>query len=200
MTRFIKTTILGGILFLVPIVIFFAVIGKALELSNLIAGPLAERLFVDSVGGFAMVQVLAVLILIAVCFIAGLAARTSVAKNLVTSLETNVLDKIPAYELLKAKTQSVLTPEETKNLRPAITRFDDSWQFVFEIERLADGKVVVFLPGSPDPWSGSVCVVTDDRVTSLDVTVNSAANLMKRLGRGSTDTLHNAISLGESTG
>ena len=200
MTQFIKTTILGGILFLVPIVIFMAVIGKALELSNLIAVPLAEGLSADSVGGFTVVHIMAVAILIAVSFIAGLAARTSVAKNLVTSLEINVLDKIPAYELLKAKTQSVLTPEETKNLRPAITRFDDSWQFIFEIERLADGKVVVFLPGSPDPWSGAVSVVTADRVTPLDITVQAAANLMKRLGRGSTDTLHNAISLGESTG
>ena len=200
MTQFIKTTILGGILFLVPIVIFMAVIGKALELSNLIAVPLAEGLSADSVGGFTVVHIMAVAILIAVSFIAGLAARTSVAKNLVTSLETNVLNKIPAYELLKTKTQSTLTPEETEGLRPTITKFDDSWQLAFEIERFADGKVVVFLPGSPDPWSGSVCVVTDDRVTPIDVTVNSAANLMKRLGRGTTDTLHNAISLGESTG
>jgi uncharacterized membrane protein len=197
MTRFIKTTILGGILFLVPIVIFFAVIGKALELSNLIAVPLAERLSVDSVGGFAVIHILAVAILIAICFVAGLAARTTAAKNLVTSLETNVLDKIPAYELLKAKTQSMLSPEAIQNLRPAITRFDDSWQFVFEIERSADGRVVVFLPGSPDPWSGSVCAVTDDRVTPLDVTVQAAANLMKRLGRGSADTLQHVPAISE---
>ena len=98
MTRLIKTTILGGILFLVPIVIFVAIIGKALKLSSLIAAPLAERLFVDSAGGFAAVHILAVAILIAICFVAGLAARTTVAKKLVTSLEMNVLDKIPAYE------------------------------------------------------------------------------------------------------
>ena len=143
MTRFIKTTILGGILFLVPIVIFFAVIGKALELANLIAGPLAERLIIDSAGGLAVVQVLAVLILIAVCFIAGLAVRTSAAKNVVNTPGTNVLDKTPAYELLKAKTRSMLSLEEIQNLPPAITRFDDSWQLVLEIEHLADDKVVV---------------------------------------------------------
>ena len=197
MTRFVKTTILGGILFLVPIVICLTIIGKALELSNLIAAPLAKRLFVDSVGGFAVVHILAVAILIAICFIAGLAARTAVAKNLVTALETNVLDKIPAYELLKTKTQSVLTPEEINSLCAVITRFDDSWQMAFEIERLADGKVVVFLPGSPDPWSGSVCVVTADRVAKLDVTVQTAVNWMKRLGRGATDILPHAAAFRE---
>lgn len=189
MVRFIKTTILGGILFLVPIVIFLTIIAKAFDLSNLIAAPLAERLFVDSVGGFAVVHILAAAILIAICFIAGLAAKTTVAKNLVTALENSVLEKIPAYELLKTKSQSVLTPEEIKTLRPAIIRFDDSWQLAFEIERLADGKAVVFLPGSPDPWSGSVCVVTLDRVTMLDVPVLAAVNWMKRLGRGATDIL-----------
>lgn len=195
MTRFIKTTILGGILFLLPIVIFLTFIGKALELSNLIAVPLTKRLFIDSVGGFAAVHVLAAVILIAICFIAGLAAKTNAAKNLVTALENDVLEKIPAYELLKAKTRSVLRPEEIKTLRPAITRFDDSWQLAFEIERLADGKVVVFLPGSPDPWSGSVSVVTADRVTMLDVKVQDAVNWMKRLGRGATDILqHNSNS------
>jgi hypothetical protein len=37
-----------------------------------------------------------------------------------------------------------MSPEEIQSLRLAITRFDDSWQLVFEIERFADGKVVVF--------------------------------------------------------
>jgi uncharacterized membrane protein len=34
MLRFLKTTLLGGILFLVPIVIFIAVIGKALQITS----------------------------------------------------------------------------------------------------------------------------------------------------------------------
>jgi len=190
MVRFMKTTILGGILFLVPIVIFIAIIGKALELSNTIAVPLAEGLIVDSVGDLMVVHLIALTILLLFCFVAGLAAKTSLARRLVGKLETKFLDKIPAYELLKAKTQSKLAPEDIEGLHPAITRFDDSWQLVFEIERLADGKVVVFLPGSPDPWSGSVCVVTDDRVTPLDMTVKSATKLMKRLGRGASSALH----------
>lgn len=195
MLRFIKTTVLGGILFIVPIVIFVAIIGKALALANKIAMPLANLLAIDAIGGIAVAHLLALVILILICFIAGLAAKTSSAKKIVRSLEVNFLEKIPAYELLKAKTQSVLTPEEMQNIRPALTRFDDSWQLVFEIERLADGKVVVFLPGSPDPWSGSVCVVTDDRVTPMDIPVQAVVTTMKRLGRGSTDTLQHTPAL-----
>ena len=121
------------------------------------------------------------------------------AKQLVKKLETSFLDNIPAYELIKAKTQSALNPDEMDDMRPAIVRFDDSWQLVFEIERLSDGKVVVFLPGSPDPWSGSVSVVTDDRVTHSELTTNSAAMLMKRLGRGANSALQNAKAFNESS-
>lgn len=189
MIRFIKPTVIGGILFLVPIVIFMAIIGKALKLTEKLATPLAKTFFADTAGEVILMHILSFLILVMICFFAGLAAKTLIAKRMVKKLESNFLDKIPAYEMIKAKAQSALSPGEMDSLRPVVTRFDDSWQLVFEIERLSDGKVVVFLPGAPDPWSGSVCVVTDDRVTPLDLTVHAAANLMKRIGKGSTDAL-----------
>ena len=199
MFSFLKTTVLGGIIFIVPIIIFIAIIGKAMELTSMIAVPMAQQLVVDSASDIAVVHMLAMAILIFICFAAGLVAKTPLADKLVTSLEVNILDKIPAYELLKAKTKGTLTPEATEGLCPAITRFDDSWQLVFEMERLSDGKVVVFLPGSPDPWSGSICVVTGDRVSPLDMTVKSATDLMKRLGKGTADALKDALSHGEAS-
>ena len=199
MLRFLKTTVLGGILFLVPIIIFIVFIGKALQITNKLATPLAGLLSVDSVGGTAVVELLAIGILVFICFIAGLAAKTSRARKFIQSLEVNVLEKIPAYALIKAKTQSVLSPEDAEGLVPVTARFDDSWQLAFEIERFKGGKVVIFLPGAPDPWSGSVCVVTEDRITPLDLTIKSAANLMKRLGKGSTDVLPNPLDFGETS-
>lgn len=189
MLRFLKTTVYGGILFLVPIVIFIAIIGKALEITNKLAIPIAGLLGIDKIIGIAFAELLSIGFLVLICFIAGLAAKTPRAKKFAQSLETNVLEKIPAYELLKVKTQSVLKPEETEGMNPIFARFDDSWQLAFEIERIEQGKVVIFLPGAPDPWSGSVCIVTEDRVTPLDLTVKSAVELMRRLGKGSTEAM-----------
>jgi uncharacterized membrane protein len=199
MFRFLKTTVLGGIVFLVPIIIFIVVIGKALKLTNKLAAPFVGLLPVDSVAGLAVVHLVAGAILVLICFIAGLAARTAFAGRLVQSLEANVLDKIPAYALLKAKTESVLSPEDAQSMRPVLSRFDDSWQLAFEVECIEDGKIVVFLPGAPDPWSGSVHVVTEDRITPLDLTVKSAADLMKRLGKGSTEILRDPLRSSKSS-
>ena len=68
MLRFLKTTVLGGILFLVPIIIFIAIIGKALKITNKLATPIAGLLGVDAIAGIAVAQLLAIGILVLICF------------------------------------------------------------------------------------------------------------------------------------
>jgi uncharacterized membrane protein len=197
MSNFLKTTIIGGIIFLVPIVFFIAIIGKALQITVKIAIPLAKIFGISSTGGVAAVELLAILILLLFCFLAGLAAKTRRAKKFVESLEVNVLEKVPAYALLKAKSQNILSPQEAAGLTPVMARFDDSWQIAFEIERLEQDKVVVYLPGSPDPWSGAVAVITADRVTTLTADSLTTANLLKRLGKGAAAVLNDPDDFGE---
>ena len=108
MLRFLKTTVVGGILFLVPIVIFMVFTNKALQITNKPANPVADLLNINSIGGAAVVDVLAIGILVLICFIAGLAAQIAGAKKFSRFLEINVLEKIPAYALLKTKNQSIL--------------------------------------------------------------------------------------------
>ena len=196
MLRFIQTTVLGGILFLVPIVIFAAIIGKALQLLDKVATPIARIMPMDSIGGLAMAQLIALAILVLLCFIAGLAARTAGARRLVQSLEANVLDRIPAYALMKAKTGSMLTPEDTRDMRPVLVQFDDSWQVGFEVERMDDGKSLVYLPGAPDPWSGSVCAVNEERLRPLPLNIREVSDLMKRLGKGSSEAIRATLAEG----
>jgi uncharacterized membrane protein len=197
--RFIQTTVLGGILFLVPIVIFAAIIGKALQLVDKVATPIAKVMPMESIGGLAMVQLIALAILVLVCLVAGLAARTAGARRLVQSLEANVLDKIPAYALMKAKTGSMLTPEDTRDMRPVLVQFDDSWQVGFEVEKMDDGNSLIFLPGAPDPWSGSVCAVTAERLRPLPLNIKEVSDLMKRLGKGSSEALRATLAQGTAS-
>jgi len=188
--QFIRTTVLGGIIFLIPVIIFIAVIRKALELTNKLAMPLAKLLPVDSVGDLAITNLLAVLILVMICFLAGLAAKTKYARSLVKSLETNFLEKIPAYAVVKTKAETMLSREgAVEGMKPVMVRFDDSWQIAFEIERIEDGRAVIFLPGSPDPWSGAVSMVAIERITTLDINSKTVTGLMKQLGKGSGEAL-----------
>lgn len=197
MLKFIKTTIIGGIVFLLPIAIFVAVIGKGLEVTHAIVEPLAAALAVEMIGGIAVARALAIVLLLLLCFLAGLLARTVIARRLVGALEANVLSRLPAYALLKAKTQSMLSPEDVEGMSPVVVRFDDFWQIAFEIERIEGGKIALFLPGAPDAWSGSICVVDKDRITPLDLTIPFVAKMAKRLGKGANEALGNRLRSGE---
>jgi uncharacterized membrane protein len=193
MLKLIRTTIIGGILFLVPVAILVAAIGKGLQITGALAEPLARALPVDMIGGFAVAQILTIALLLLVCFVAGLLARAALARRLVDALEANVLSKLPAYALLKTKTQSMLSPDDIEGMSVAAVRFDDAWQIGFEIERIAGGKVALYLPGAPDPWSGSVCVMEEDRVTRLDLPVAAAAKMLRLLGRGANQALRDPL-------
>ena len=183
--KFIKTTIIGGLVFMVPVVIVLVIAGKALEIMMLVAKPLGNLIPVDSIGGVAVANVLALLGLALICFVAGLIARSEMARKVYRSLDSALL-AIPGYAFVRGFTDSMTSSQETaKSLLPVLVRFDDNEQIGFEVERLEQGKVVIYLPGAPDPWSGSVVYFSEDRVKRLDMTVAQAINNIRHLGRGS---------------
>ena len=189
MLTLLKTTCLGGIIFLVPIVLFIAVLDQALTIVASLAAPIAAVFPVSSIGDLAIVHIVALLILVFVCFLAGLAARTAIAGRVVQSLEANILDKIPAYALMKMKAGTMLSVEDAGNMVPVLIQFDDYWQMGFEVEKLDEEKSLVFLPGAPDPWSGSVRLVLSNRITVLDTNITAVTIMMKALGKGSSRAL-----------
>jgi uncharacterized membrane protein len=184
--QLIKTTIIGGLIFLVPIIIVVAILGKAYALMIMVAKPLSAWIPLDAIGGVALANILAVLAILLCCLIAGIIAKGATAKGILKSIESKLLFAIPGYTFVKGMTDSLNSSEEAaKAFVPVMAKFDDNAQIGFEIERTEKGYVVVYLPGSPNPWSGSVVHVNADRVEQLDMTVPDAINNIRHLGRGS---------------
>ncbi|MGE0823358.1 MAG: DUF502 domain-containing protein [Candidatus Binatia bacterium] len=186
---FVKTTIVGGLVFLVPVVVLVIVIGKALQLSMKAAEPMARFIPVESVAGVALANIVGLIIIGLVCFLAGLVARTSLASKAVREAETRVLWQIPGYAFVKGITDSFSANEEMATLHPVLARLDDAWQVAFEVERMPDGKVIVYLPGAPDPWSGSILLITEERIEPLKAPMMAVMGNLRRLGRGGSKLL-----------
>ena len=93
--QFLKTTVFGGIVFLVPIVIFTFIIGKALMFTRKFTVPLAEILPFGPVGDAIVVNLLGLAFVVLICFLGGLAAKSALVADLVNKLEANFLSKIP---------------------------------------------------------------------------------------------------------
>jgi len=70
-----KATILGGLLFLVPLAFLAIVLGKAFQISMVIAKPIDAVMPIQSLARIAFINIVAVLLIVLVCFLASLAAR-----------------------------------------------------------------------------------------------------------------------------
>ncbi len=185
MRTFVKATLVGGVVFLVPVVVLLVLLSKAVGLLRRLAQPLADHLPLDTVAGLVVADALVILLLVVACFLAGLLAHLSFASHFLKRAETGILWRVPGYGFIKALTESIDSRGgSSSGMRPVLIHFDDSAQLAFEIERLADGRCVVFVPSAPEPRGGSVSVMDPQRVEPLPISFAAAVRALRALGRG----------------
>jgi len=188
--RFMRTTILGGVFFLMPIVVLMIILAKALEYANKILQALIADISAASELSATAVTVLSIFVVALVCFLAGLVAHSITAQRLVRGLESSVLSKVPAYEYLKQESASALGVATMTEQPVILVETDVGWQIGVQTEPARGGFVTVFLPGAPNPHSGGVYFVPADRIRSAEVKLVGALNCMRRCGIGAPALLN----------
>ena len=183
--KFLRSTLVAGILFLLPLILVIAILEKALEIAAKVVTPLARMLPVHSVIGLSTPIFLAIGLLLGLCLLCGLVGRTRAAGRLVAWLEGGVLSSVPGYAFIRDMGQSMLGITPQHEQQAVLVRFDNSWQIAFLMERLADGRAAVFVPNAPSPWSGSVHIMAEDRVANISRPPAAALKCLQRLGDGS---------------
>src|SRR5271166_1721249 len=157
-SQFVKTTIVGGLFFMAPIVVLFIIIAKAFDYAKkglnavLVHVPAASDLSAGAA------TVLSVLVVALVCFLAGLVARS------VTAQRVAEIGELPV----------VFVPME------------GGWQLGVRTEALSNDLISVFIPGAPDPHSGSVFFFSADSVRPAGVKMAAALNCLRRCGAGAS--------------
>jgi hypothetical protein len=111
-------------------------------------------------------------------------------------MDANLERVVPGYSVLRARLRDAVENDARKAIRTILVRMDDCSQLALEIERLPDGRVVAFLPGAPDPWSGTSVIVDADRVSTLGLDTMKLARLLKDLGWGTAGALQAALPKG----
>jgi len=188
LVQILRATIVGGVIFLVPFVVLIIILGKAHKTIRAVLAPVAERISIESVIGLETPKILAAIVLVLICLCAGLFARSSTAKRLVGWLETVFLSNLPGYSFITNFGEEAAGSTPTQGYKAILARFDDAWQIGFLVESIPGGRVVVFIPDAPSPWTGGVFILDEDRVTPLEVPSSAAAKCQQRLGAG-TGTL-----------
>ena len=186
--KFIKTTIIGGVLFLVPVVVAFIVVQKAYDLMLKVAKPLADDIPIDTVAGVALVNLLAGLIVILVCFLAGLLSQSKLAKQLSGVLDAKLRAAIPGCAMVRGIAENLRSETESA-MRPVLVHFEDYERIGMAQEGQQGDKIAVYLPNSPNPWTGTVAVFDRKRVTLIPGHLKPVLESLEGFGDGVAEML-----------
>lgn len=186
---FLKTTVAGGLVFLVPLVVLVIVLRHAMRLVGPFADSIAARFPAHEIAGVAIATLVAVLLLVLVSFVAGLLARTAAGRKAVAWLENSLFGRLPQYRMLKAMAEGFAHVEGGRGLTPVLVNVDLGWQAGYQLESLQDGWVAVFLPQAPSPVSGNILYVPANKVRALNIPLREAMSLVRCMGVGSRHAL-----------
>ena len=175
-----KTTLIGGILIVLPIYLSILMVAKTLSAIFALLSPVTAAI----PAGAQFRQVIAILIVLAVCFIAGIVVRTGPGLRAKGALERSVLEKIPGYALVRGLTARVSGDEREGAFRPALVEVEDALSPAFIIEELDDGRCTVLVPSVPTPAAGSLFILPRERVHPLDVPFTQAVKVISKWGAG----------------
>jgi len=189
MKEFLKATLVGGLMFLVPVVLVLVVLRHAMQFAGRAAGPIAAMLPISESFGVPVVTLVAAAILLAIALLAGLVARTPAGRRITGWFEESILGGMPQYRMVKSMAEGLTQIESGEGMQPVLMRTDECWQLAYRLEDLPEGWVAVFVPSAPTPMSGNVIYVSNDRIQRLDMGMAAAMKLVKRLGIGSANAL-----------
>jgi uncharacterized membrane protein len=181
---FLRATFVGGVLFLLPIVVLALVLGEAEEIARPIVAPLVSKIAMQSMAGVPMATILALGVIVLFCFCTGLFARTRLARRMAEGLESVFLYNVPGYDFFKGISESLMGYETRHTYQVVLARIEEAWQIGFVTERLESGHYAVFVPRTPEAWSGSVYLMTEDRFRRVDISRAEAVKCLRRLGLG----------------
>jgi uncharacterized membrane protein len=192
-TSFINTTLIGGLFFVIPFVFLVLIIGKILGVLEKLVVPITAKIPLETIGGIAFPRIFTFLVLLLLCFIAGLFAKSKKAIDLKKWIEEKVLSHIPGYTLLKGMTESAVGLD-SKDLKDVVlVNIEEVWQIGFLMDEIDDELSAVYIPGAPNPMSGDVFFVKKERLKKLDLPELSAMKIYKKLGLDAKKILNGQI-------
>ena len=180
----------GGLLILIPIVILYTIGEQLVELLMLIADPFDAQLPT----GFVAATIVLFAAIITVVFVVGLIGRLSLIQRAIEFVEDKVLVLIPGYALIRQFARSKLDETEAAHW-PAVAVTDGDGHVVgVLVDETDDTYVSVYIPFSPQGFSGITRVVARDKVRPIEgKDAGDVIDLCLTFGKGTAGLTRQAL-------
>jgi uncharacterized membrane protein len=178
--EFTKTTLIGGLLIILPVYVSLLLLAKAVGGLLALVKPITAAIPTT----IEFRQALAIVVLALICFIAGLIARTRPGVRAKNAVEHAVLEKLPGYTLLRGLAGRVTGQANEPTFAPALVEIEDALVPSLIIEELEDGSYTVLVPSVPTPMAGALYILPHERVHPVDVPFTTALKVFSKWGTG----------------
>jgi uncharacterized membrane protein len=180
LAEFVKTTLIGGLLIILPIYVSVILILKAIQ--GVISALKPVTAVVPAYIPFR--EVVAALVIIIICFIAGLIVRTGPGLRAKNAFEGWFLERLPGYTLLRGLAGRFTGRGDEPTFAPALVEIEEALVPALIIEKLDDGQLTVLVPSVPTPMAGALYILPPERVHPVDVPFTSALKVFTKWGQG----------------
>ena len=156
LAEFTKTTLIGGILIVLPIYVAILLLLKAFSGLLTLVKPITAGI----PAAVEFRQLVAILALVAICSIMGLIVRTGPGLRAKNAFEGAVLSKLPGYTLLRGLAGRIAGQADEPTFTPALVEIEEALVPALIIEELEDGSYTVLVPSVPTPMAGALYILS----------------------------------------
>jgi uncharacterized membrane protein len=180
LAEFTKTTLIGGLLIILPIYIAVLLLAKTIKALLALLEPVTAQV----PAGVEFRQIVAILLLVAICFVVGLVVRTGPGLRAKNAFELAVLEKLPGYTFVRGLAKRLAGHSDERTLEPALVEIENALVPALIVEELDDGSYTVLIPSAPTPMAGSIYILPRDRVHPVNIPFTTAMAVFSKWGTG----------------
>lgn len=186
LTRFIATTVLGGVVVVLPAVILFLLVRLVFRSIVPILEPVGHLFELQDYVQKWMVDILSLALVITGFFLLGLMVRTRFGSRFFDRIEQQYLYKIPLYSILRETIRQFTGSSKTPFSQVVLVDvFNSSTKMLgFITEELANDELAVFVPTGPNPTNGFIFILPRDKVELVNIRTEDAMRIVIGLGVG----------------
>lgn len=187
--EFFTNTFIGGLVVILPILIFVFLINWIITFFGNLVDPLV-KLFPILVNIY-VAKFIAFVIILAICFFIGLFIRTRFGNSLFSWFEIKFLKKLPFYSTIRETVVQFIGNDKTPFSKVVLVKpYGGNAKMIgFVTSKLNDDTYTIFVPTAPNPTSGFVIVLAEADIEHLDISAEEAMRTIIGLGRGAENVL-----------
>jgi uncharacterized membrane protein len=145
---FLKATLLGGVIVVLPAWLAVLLVLKVLAHLEVFVKPVSSHL----PHSLAHPRVIAILVLVGLCFLVGAAIQTAIGRKAERAAERAVLEKIPGYTVLRSLASRLSDHAETASFQPALVEMERHWFLPSSSNSTAAIVAQSLFLRCPHPW------------------------------------------------